>query len=275
VTAGYVRFGRDVEVVTAEADNYHVNLPITGGTDSRSGRLERVQATPQRAAMFMPGLPADIGWRADCAQFCLMFPRRQLHQELEAMLDRPLARPIEFAPAMDLTTDRGRAWVDTLWLIERESRRPNNLLGYPLAARNLESVLVDGLLLAQPHNYSDELTGPRRPAPPLAVRQVVELIQAHPELPWRTTSLAGRVSVSTRCLQEGFARSVGVSPMRYLREVRLNRVHAELRSADPGSASVSRVAARWGFLYLGRFAAAYREKFGQRPSETLRSPPHS
>jgi transcriptional regulator GlxA family with amidase domain len=58
--------------------------------------------------------------------------------------------------------------------------------------------------------------------------------------------------------------------MRYLREVRLNRVHAELLSADPGSVSVSQVAARWGFLYLGRFTAAYREKFGQRPSETLR-----
>jgi hypothetical protein len=53
-----------------------------------------VQVTPQRAAVFMPGLPADIGWRGDCAQFCLMFPHRRLHHELEAMLDRPLARPI-------------------------------------------------------------------------------------------------------------------------------------------------------------------------------------
>ncbi|HEV7828620.1 MAG TPA: hypothetical protein VGP04_07170 [Pseudonocardiaceae bacterium] len=106
--------GRNVELVTAEADHYHVNIPITGGTDSRSGRLERVQVTPQRAAVFMPGLPADIGWRGDCAQFCLMFPHRRLHHELEAMLDRPLARPIEFAPAMDLTTDRGRVMLGTI-----------------------------------------------------------------------------------------------------------------------------------------------------------------
>jgi transcriptional regulator GlxA family with amidase domain len=63
--------------------------------------------------------------------------------------------------------------------------------------------------------------------------------------------------------------------MRYLRDVRLNRVHAELRSADPRSASVSQIATRWGFLYLGRFAAAYRDKFGRRPSETLRTLPRS
>jgi AraC-like DNA-binding protein len=275
MTTAYARFGRDVELVTAEADDYHVNIPITGRTDSRSGRLERVQASPLRAAVFMPGLPADIGWRGDCAQFCLIFPRRRVHHELEAMLDSPLARPIEFAPAMDLTSDRGREWMDTLRLIERESRRPNNLLDYPLAARNLESVLIDGLLLAQPHNYTDKLAGPRRPAPPPTVRQAIELIQANPELPWRTTTLAQQVAVSTRCLQEGFARSVGVSPMRYLRDVRLNRVHAELRSADPRSASVSQIATRWGFLYLGRFAAAYRDKFGRRPSETLRTLPRS
>ena len=39
MTASYVRFGRDVELVTAEADNYHVNIPITGATDSRSDNI--------------------------------------------------------------------------------------------------------------------------------------------------------------------------------------------------------------------------------------------
>ena len=52
--------------------------------------------------------------------------------------------------------------------------------------------------------------------------------------------------------------------------MRLHRVHEELRAADPHVTTVSRVAGRWGFLYLSRFAAAYREKFGERPSDTLR-----
>ena len=52
-----------------------------------------------------------------------------------------------------------------------------------------------------------------------------------------------------------------------LRDVRLQRARggaAGRPSRDHG------VAGRWGFLYLGRFAA-YREKFGERPSDTLRS----
>nr|WP_275403999.1 helix-turn-helix domain-containing protein [Pseudonocardia acidicola] len=272
VTVSYVRFGCGVHIDTAEAENYHVNAPLCGGADSRTGRMERVQAIPGRAAVFMPDLPADIDWRGDCAQFCLMFPRHVLQRELEAMLDRPVARPIEFAPGMDLTTGHGQAWLDMLWLIERQSRARPSLLDHPLAAGNLERLLVDGLLLAQPHNYTEALTGPRRPAAPQVVRQAIELLESRPEQPWTTPKLARQVMVSARCLQEGFQRSVGVPPMRYLRDVRLNRVHDDLRAAAPNSVSVSQVAGRWDFCYLGRFAAAYRGKFGQTPSETLRGP---
>jgi AraC-like DNA-binding protein len=270
LTVGYVRVGRDLHIDTAEAENYHVNLPISGGTVSRSGRLEQVQTTPRRAAVFMPGLPADMDWRAGCAQFCLMFPRWVLHQELEEMLDRSLPEPIEFTPAMDVTSGAGRAWSDALRLIERQTSYPNGLLDHPLARGHLEKLLVEGLLLAQPHNYTDAFDEPCRPAAPPWVQEAIELMRSRPEEPWTTPSLARSVAVSARSLQDGFARAIGVPPTRYLRDLRLDRAHADLRTAEPHTATVSQVAGRWGFLYLSRFAAAYREKFGERPSETLR-----
>ncbi|MFP5369953.1 MAG: AraC family transcriptional regulator, partial [Actinomycetes bacterium] len=239
-------------------------------TVSRSGRLERVRSTSDRAATFMPGLPADIAWRAGCEQFCVVFPRPVLDQELAAMLDRPLPGPIVFAPAIDLTSPAGRAWVDVLRLIERQAGYGHSLLDHPLAAGHLERILVEGLLLAQPHNYSDALSRPRPPARPPAVRQAIDLMRSRPEHPWTTGTLARDVAVSPRSLQDGFARSVGVPPMRYLRDVRLQRAHEDLRSADPRSTTVSRIAGRWGFLYPSRFAAAYREQFGESPSHTLR-----
>jgi AraC-like DNA-binding protein len=271
VTVSYVRLSRDVQIYTAEAETHHVNLPITGQTYSRSGRLERVTSTPRRGAVFMPGVPADIEWRAGTAQFCLMLPRQVLQQELEAMLDRPLAAPIAFTPAMDVTAGGGRAWADALRLVEQQTRHVHGLLDHPLGAAALQRLLVDGLLLAQPHNYTDALTSPRPPAAPPAVRTAIELIRSDPEQPWTTATLARRVSVSARSLQNGFARSVGVAPMRYLREVRLARVHDELRSADPQTTTVSLIAHRWGFVHLSRMASAYGEKFGENPSRTLRS----
>ena len=47
--------------------------------------------------------------------------------------------------------------------------------------------------------------------------------------------------------------------------------HADLRTADPATTTVTAVAGRWGFLHAGRFAAAYKTAYGHPPSETLRS----
>ena len=186
------------------------------------------------------------------------------------MLDRPLVEPLVFAEAMDVGTDTGRSWLDLVRLIERRAGYAHGLLDHPLAAAHVAQALAAGLLLAQPHNYTDALSGPRRPAAPQAVRQAVDLIHAHPERPWTTASLARSAAVSVRSLQEGFARSYGVPPSVYLRSVRLDRAHAELQAAAPHTTTVGRVAGRWGFLYLSRFAAAYRTKFGENPSVTLR-----
>jgi hypothetical protein len=107
--APYVRFGRAVEVATAEAENYHVDLPLSGSARFRTGRRECVEGTPRRAGVFMPGEPAAIDWSGGCGQFCLMFPRAVLQRELEGMLDRPLVKPLVFAEAMDVSTDAGRS----------------------------------------------------------------------------------------------------------------------------------------------------------------------
>jgi AraC-like DNA-binding protein len=50
----------------------------------------------------------------------------------------------------------------------------------------------------------------------------------------------------------------------------MRRAHEDLLAADPRSATAIEIAARWGFAHYGRFAATYRERFGQSPGRTLR-----
>src|ERR1700742_2250109 len=118
VTAGYLRFGRNVRVLTSDAHHYHVNVSLCGGTQARTGTWEPVTTSPSVAAMFLPDLPADILWADDCTQLCLMFPRQQLENELETLLGYAITGGIEFCPRMDLTTPRGRSWLDILELIK-------------------------------------------------------------------------------------------------------------------------------------------------------------
>jgi AraC-like DNA-binding protein len=270
LTAGYLRYGPEVGMRTSQAGHYHVNIALTGAVRSRCGRRDEVDSARSQAAVFMPGDAADILWGAGSAQLCIMLARDRVDRELEGLLGRPLDRALEFDVGMNLTTSAAAAWMHTLELVEREASRSDGLLRFPLAAAHLESLVVHGLLLAQPHNYSDALAAGATPRRPRAVRKALELIQEQPDRPWSTAGLAARVGVSARTLQEGFASTIGVPPMMHLRAIRLDRIHAELSTAEPGSVNVGTVAARWGFVHGGRFAAAYRRRFGCTPVETAR-----
>ena len=60
-----------------------------------------------------------------------------------------------------------------------------------------------------------------------------------------------------------------MTPLQWLRERRLDFARAEfLAAADPRSA-VKRAALYYRHWHLGRFAAAYRARFGELPSATL------
>jgi adenylate cyclase len=81
--------------------------------------------------------------------------------------------------------------------------------------------------------------------------------------------LAAACGVPERTLRRHFRRFVGLSPLAHLRRLRLAAAHAELLACG-GRGSVTEIAARLGFLHLGRFASDYRRHFGELPSATLR-----
>jgi adenylate cyclase len=82
------------------------------------------------------------------------------------------------------------------------------------------------------------------------------------------TDLVRASGVAERTLHKHFRAFIGLSPLGYLRRMRLATVREELlRGAVSGS--VTEVAARYGFGHLGRFSAQYRQCFNEPPSSTL------
>jgi AraC-like DNA-binding protein len=269
LTVGRLGYGRSLHLTTAVARQFHFNTPLAGHAVSTSGPRSSLATGPGQGTVFPPGSPAEIEWSNDCVQMCLMVPRATLESELEQLLGRSLTRPLMFETAMDLDAPVGRSLEDWLHLVDRELDRPTGLATKPHAGRYMERLLLDGLLLGQPHNYQEQLTAPARPARPGPIDLAVRSLQDRPAEPWSTTTLALEVHLSVRALQEGFQRHVGTPPMTYLRELRLRRVHEELRRAHPGSTTVAAVAMHWGFVHMSRFAVAYRQTFGEAPSRTL------
>ena len=113
------------------------------------------------------------------------------------------------------------------------------------------------------------MRGPPRGGTPATLRWAIAFIEARAGDDIGLTDIAGAACVTARAVQIAFRRHLDTTPMAYLRRVRLDQAHEELRAAAPG-ATVTIIAARWGFASPSRFTVDYRAAYGELPSHTLR-----
>ncbi|MFT4927412.1 MAG: AraC family ethanolamine operon transcriptional activator, partial [Phenylobacterium sp.] len=102
------------------------------------------------------------------------------------------------------------------------------------------------------------------------VRRVVEYLNVHASYLPTIPELCTVAQLSERSLEYGFKEQLGVTPVRYLKLVRLNGSKHDLVIANPKMTKVVDIALRWGFVEFGRFAAEYGRLFKELPSQTLR-----
>lgn len=106
-------------------------------------------------------------------------------------------------------------------------------------------------------------------AMPGDVVRAIKWIDAHLSEPLRIDTLADVAGVPARTLEAHFRQYVGMTPLGYLRQMRLAFAREQFLNSD-GAINVTQVATASGFNQLGRFSAQYREAFGELPSQTKR-----
>jgi AraC family transcriptional regulator, ethanolamine operon transcriptional activator len=109
-----------------------------------------------------------------------------------------------------------------------------------------------------------------REARSLVVKTAEDYALSHPGDRLFVSDLCRVAGVSERALEYAFKDVMGLSPVVYLIRLRLHRVRQALLQAAKGSTTVSAEALNWGFWHFGEFSRAYRECFGELPSDTLR-----
>lgn len=141
----------------------------------------------------------------------------------------------------------------------------------PLVASTTASMLAAVVIATLPTNVTTHPTARDRldSGPPL-LRRAIAYIESNVEEDVALADIASSVHVTPRALQYMFRRHLDITPMEYLRRVRLDHAHRELLASDPFATTIRTVAARWGFAHTGRFASMYRQAYGRNPSDTLR-----
>jgi AraC-like DNA-binding protein len=217
------------------------------------------------------GLPGTIRQDTHTRQFFVRFDRTALAPHLEECgtyldtLDR--GAPIRLPSLLGSALQR---YIGYLLL---EFRQTDSPAWTPRLAGHTEQMLM--ALLADALRRCDTGGCGGAPAPwePRYVTKAVRYLLDNLDREITVADLVSETGVSLRTLYRGFRLYRGCSPMAFLRERRLERVHAELAQADPRTTSVTDIALRAGFNHLSNFASLYRNRYGRLPSDTLAKKP--
>jgi AraC-like DNA-binding protein len=176
---------------------------------------------------------------------------------------------LEFASLQPVSAAAGQRLKRSIQYVSSAVLADREALASPLVVSGSTRLLASAVLDAFTRPRGDESAGDRHASGPATVRRAVEFVEGNAHRDVGLADIAAAARVAPRTTQLAFRRHLGMTPLGYLRRVRLERAHHDLQSADPSSETVANVRLRWGFLNADRFALAYRDVYGISPQQTL------
>jgi AraC-like DNA-binding protein len=265
-SVNFVSYGAEVEIDPGELEHFYlVQLPLRGQARVRCGTLAVEADVSRRASLLSPTLSTRMTWSAGCEKLIVLIDRAALEQQFE-VLTHESRRSVQFETGIDLETPSGlavgRHAEMMLTAAEAGAAMPD---AYRVLLRDGMTTL---LLTSQPSSVSRIFSQPVREADPIAVRRAQDFMAANAHRAIAMADIAAAAGVPLRSLQDAYRRARGMTLSGGILSLRLDLFRASLLSRDE-TCSVAEAAFAAGFGHLGRAAAAYRQRFGEAPSDTV------
>jgi AraC-like DNA-binding protein len=261
------RFATEVSVDGDESDMFGFSTPLQGDV-TLIQRGHTATATPSRGLAYRLGSGSRLITGDNSVRTNVFVKAAEVEGALEHMLDSRLGAPLEFRPVIDWSGGLAASLKFQLDFVMREFGRPDGIADNAVALASATDLVVSLMLRAAPHSYSDRLEAGAGCAVPAYLRRAEEFMRVHGAEPLRIPDIAAAAGCSVRTLGGAFRRFRGRTPLAALHAIRLEQVHAELSRG--GDAGIGAVARRYGFTNASRFAAAFRRRFGEAPSDVVR-----
>jgi len=273
LTLTHVTYGAVTTSIEDQGGEEDVLLFImpTGGVGVVQHQGQEFDISPDVG--LMRDIRTPIGARQDqFSCFGLPLPIATLKQHARMLIGEAADWvDFQFDGRLDLSASGGRHVRDTMYYVANALDGPLRNLDNSIVLDGFKDLLLSNILTLLPNSHSELLQGqPKSGAVPYYVKRARDYIHAHAQDSITLEDLARYAGCGYRTLQVAFNDVHGMSPMAYVKTVRLSRVHKDLLCAGDG-VTVRDVALKWGFVHMGRFAQIYTQQFGVTPSQTLRS----
>jgi AraC family transcriptional regulator len=248
---------------TAQSRDLLLVLVVSGTytIESRGrGRWRRADYRAGAVGVTAPGNVSVLRWQATSAQ-----PMESLHLYLsEDLLETTAAElgdgawPLRLPDALSLDDD----------LVTAAARAAGRALRH--RAPSLYADAIAQMLVT--HVLYGPAAGPATASEPGAlgetlIRRVTGYMHEHLHEDVRLDELAAQANLSKYHLLRSFAKSTGLTPHRYLVDLRMGRAAELLRDTRQ---PVTQIATACGYTSPGQFAAAFRRRYGMPPTQFRR-----
>ena len=173
---------------------------------------------------------------------------------LEMPKDGAFAKAGKGMDVAPLTRELRDALLRLLRLLDQPAR-------ISILAPGIEREIYYHLLLGPHGNTLRQMAAPDQPLS--LIKNALDAIQHNFDRPWRVEELAEISQMSTTSFYRHFRTITGMSPLQYLKDLRLN----EARRLLLANTSVTLVSSQVGYESPSQFSREYRRLFGVPPSE--------
>ncbi|QDT64899.1 Bifunctional transcriptional activator/DNA repair enzyme AdaA [Calycomorphotria hydatis] len=250
-------------------NNSFAMLMVNGPHD---GYFNRFPFKPNRMILTHPFAEFDCTIRSGGYNGTTLFVRKHLLAEENTRLDEQTLNALANLDETTLETSKSNRrlreclkWISHT--AEFCANSPSGDLATQFMKQELIFYLTDSLSgIASDRGVRESLSARRAR---IVVKDAGQFMLKHLAEPIRIDDLCDICDVSRRSLQYAFKKSIGLTPMQYLRQLRLHRARRALVEASPQMISISELALQWGFWHFGDFARQYKAMYRETPSQTL------
>ncbi|MEP7246800.1 MAG: helix-turn-helix domain-containing protein [Gammaproteobacteria bacterium] len=264
-----LRYGFPVDIdAGCISDYFMVKWALAGEGHVTSGD-RAVSTTTKALVVTSPYERTGFRMSPTCLHLTTRVARTAVEERLAEKLGRRLNKPVQFDLEIAVASDFGLAWCQLITHICQLSASAPTVLASEEVRRQYSRTLIELLIEAAPHNYSEALRSGEDDSTPWHVRRAQEYVEAHLSDIRSVADIAAAIGVTPRTLQNGFRQALDISPAEYVRRARVAALHRALLAADSRQ-SVTSLMLGVGIANFGRYAHYYRQQIGVAPSVTLR-----
>ena len=264
-----LEFKSPLSIESEELQSANVIMPLSGQMTPDSSPASAGCIARGSARVHSPGERISIRWESSSISLVLRIPDTILNRYRSDLQGGETNGVTRLRPTLDLLSNDCSLILGTLSTVLNEVNNERSLIHQNKLAQYFQDILVSSLLSFECNSLSGSAEQRNVSPRPYYVRRAVEYMHENADQLISICDVVNASGASLRSLQAGFSSYYEMGPSAYLKNLKLNCAHRELKRETPASSSVSKIAAHWGFFNLGSFSRSYKKQYGLSPSETL------